>query len=202
MIIDYREPEKYKKALQEIKSFKVDIGNLPYGDYLVGNFLIERKTVADFIKSIYDRRIWKQLDGMKSVSDYPILLVEGYLVTPYSTQTARDYDVFLSALVKIITSFKVPVVMLKDEAQTLDFLIKMAKLIETEQKRKPYIKFYHKKAMTDDEVLLRILTAFPKIGIKTAVKLLSKHSTLRKVFLESDNKKILKYLDKEFRGEY
>ena len=47
-------------------------------DFLVSDRVcIERKTVIDFVKSITDKRLFKQLKKMKEDFEKPILIIEG-----------------------------------------------------------------------------------------------------------------------------
>jgi ERCC4-type nuclease len=56
----------------------VDINVLPAGDSLVAaTTLVERKTVADFHRSVATGRLWAQLEKLRRSVDRARLLVEG-----------------------------------------------------------------------------------------------------------------------------
>ena len=56
----------------------VDMTTLPAGDYLVSNtFGVERKAARDFVDSILNRKLYRQLAALADRHDYAALLVEG-----------------------------------------------------------------------------------------------------------------------------
>jgi DNA excision repair protein ERCC-4 len=76
MIAD-NEPEKIRNAvLREAKRQKVmsEVTHLKVGDFVFdGNICVERKTVGDFIRSVYDGRVFTQASDM---AQYP----HGYII--------------------------------------------------------------------------------------------------------------------------
>ena len=49
--------------------------NLDIGDYIIGDYIIERKNILDFINSILDGRLYTQLEKLKDKNS--ILILEG-----------------------------------------------------------------------------------------------------------------------------
>ena len=74
IIIDSREPTRIKQLIAK-RGVSTQGEFLEIGDYLLpGNTIIERKTGADFISSIYDKRIWVQAKNM-SQYEHPIIAI-------------------------------------------------------------------------------------------------------------------------------
>ncbi|MBP7653172.1 hypothetical protein KA977_07100 [Candidatus Dependentiae bacterium] len=74
--IDYREEhsgilELFKTSGEEFKILKLE-----YGDYLISNQLaIERKTADDFVVSIIDGRLFKQVINLVKNFNYRCLII-------------------------------------------------------------------------------------------------------------------------------
>ena len=64
IICDDRESGNIRKDLDCI------VKRLDIGDYIIGDLLIERKTPADFFNSLFDRRLWTQLQNLKDAKGY------------------------------------------------------------------------------------------------------------------------------------
>lgn len=74
---DNREPVEILERLK-YKHLAVEVKYLESGDYVFGEVGIERKTISDLIDSIYDKRLWSQLDTLRRTYKIPILLIEGW----------------------------------------------------------------------------------------------------------------------------
>ena len=68
IIVDTKEPKKMHErvaAHPELWPDFQDIAKYSAGDYIVAGWLWERKTCGDFVASIKDKRIWKQVESLK-----------------------------------------------------------------------------------------------------------------------------------------
>ncbi len=75
---DYREKTSGLIDLLKYRGVLVETTKVPYGDYIINNDItIERKTAKDFLISIIDGRLFKQLSNLKKYCSNPILLIEG-----------------------------------------------------------------------------------------------------------------------------
>ena len=78
IIIDERERKSgIPKLLQKI-GINVEVKTLPIGDYIVSHeTVVERKSISDFISSIFDGRLFDQCNRLKEHFQFPIILLEG-----------------------------------------------------------------------------------------------------------------------------
>src|SRR5438046_3207791 len=59
----------------------IDEDALPVGDYVVGDVMIERKTVHDLHRSVLKGRFWSQIGRLRRAAKWRYLLMEGQ--SPY-----------------------------------------------------------------------------------------------------------------------
>jgi len=175
------------------KEIELVIQPLKIGDYLIGNTVIERKTVSDFISSMISRRIIEQLRQMKQYESQ-LLILEGDLNdSEFNRNAIRGF------ILSIITNYQIPIIMTRDYKDTSQFLTILAK----QQLKKPAeISLHSRIPKTLKEQKQYVLEAFPNIGPKTAKKLLKEFKTLEEIFnaSEEDLEKILKNKAKNFKN--
>ncbi len=204
IVADYR--EKASGVVQELTRYGilVELKNLPVGDYLVGDILIERKSKLDFVNSIIDGRLWEQLDKLKEYNS--ILILEGE-EDLYSIRNVHP-NLIRGVLLKIAADYKIPIIFTKDFRDTALFI----KLLAEKQKRENKEIILKKKSKSLTEIQIDILTSFPGIGKKLALELLKKFKSLKNIFNasivelskvigETRARKFKEILEKEFKAE-
>jgi len=79
IIVDVHEKNSLIIAnLHNSKQVRLEIKSLKIGDYLIGNTIIERKTISDFINSMINKRLMQQFKQMKKYKQQ-LLVIEGDL---------------------------------------------------------------------------------------------------------------------------
>ena len=177
IILDYR--EKNSLIPFELTSLGVEIEfkNLKIADYITKGVVIERKTVSDFISSMINKRLLKQL---KELKQYPnkLLIVEGInekeLYNDSENWTGMHPNSVRGFLLSIVLKYQIPIIFTKDYIDTAKFLYVLAK-----RKPRELPLNVNKKSLNKRERLQFILEGFPGIGPKTARKLLKKFKTLK-----------------------
>ncbi len=180
IIVDRR--EKNNLVLSELVSEKaeVELKVLEVADYLIGDVAIERKTVHDFVNSMIDKRLLRQLGGLKQ---YPkrILLIEG--LDEHSLyeddREGMHANAIRGMILSCILEFNVPIIFTKDYRDTAKFLIVLAKRFEggkTEFSLRAKRNSFNVK-----EQQQFILEGFPGVGPSIAKELLNKHKTIKNV---------------------
>lgn len=159
---------------------EIEFKNLPVGDYLIGNIAIERKTVRDFIGSMLNKRLVRQLGELKQ---YPvkILLIEGVDEEQLYNDNAAGVhaNAIRGMLLSIMLDFQIPVLLAYDYRDSAKFLMLLAKRFENSGKEISLRA--RKKAYNTKEQQQFILEGFPGIGPATAKKLLSKFKTIKRI---------------------
>ena len=180
---DYR--EKNSLVISELKSLNlnVDLCNLKVGDYLINNTIVERKTISDFISSMINNRLLKQIEEMKQYSER-LLIIEGFDEQElYSEENAFQKNgmhpnSIRGFLLSISLKHKIPIIFTKNCQDTAKFIY----LISKKNIKKSEIPLNaNKKTLNKKEQLEFIIESFPGIGPKTARKLLEKFGTLKNI---------------------
>jgi len=159
---------------------KIELKHLPVADYLIGDTAIERKTVSDFLNSMLNKRLIRQLQEMKQ---YPkqLLIIEGIEHQEiYSDQKPGIHpNAIRGFLLSILLGFQIPIIFTKDYRDTANFLIVLDK--KQEKGVKEISLNAKKKARNISEQQQFILESFPGIGPSTAKKLLKKYGTIKTI---------------------
>jgi len=175
--------EKNSLVISELieLGIEVEIKNLKIGDYLVSNEIaIERKTINDFISSMLDKRMIKQLRELKSNYKKPLVIIESSDNHELYTSERHpniNKNAVKGMVLSILLDFQIPIIMTKDYKESAEFIALLAK---KQERGKQEISLKVKKhASSIQEQQQLILESFPGIGPKTAKETLKKFRTLR-----------------------
>ena len=197
IVIDIHEKNSMIIAeLSKSKELKIRINHLKIGDYLIGNIIIERKTVRDFISSMLNKRLMIQLNQMKKY-DRRLIIIEGRK-SDYELQNKNLAKSVKGYMVSIMTNQQIPIIKTKNYKETAKYLRIIAK---QQQKKKQEVTLHSRIPQTIREQKRYILESFPKIGPKKSELLLKKFNSLKEIFDadEGELKEILKGQTKDFK---
>ncbi len=78
VMIDHREKHRIEQAINHFDGtdYETVMAELKTGDYVCGNCCIEYKTTKDFISSVRDKRVFKQVNRMNNDYDNHYLFIE------------------------------------------------------------------------------------------------------------------------------
>lgn len=181
IIVDYR--EKNSLVISELVSLGLDVEvkELKIADYLVNGTAIERKTVSDFINSMKNRRLLKQLEELRQYESR-LLIVEGIeeqeLYSDDFSEERRGMhpNSIRGFLLSILLNYKVPIIFTKNYEDTSRFISVLSRKKPREAPLNVTKKFRSRKEQSQ-----YILEGFPGIGPKTARRLLKKFKTIKNV---------------------
>ena len=178
IIADHR--EKNSLVIAELVSLnnKIEFKQLEVADYIIGKTAVERKTGADLISSMLNKRLFIQLENLKQYEN-PLLIIESYQSLNLE-ETNLNENAVRGLLLSISLDYKIPIVFTKDPKETAIFLNLIAK------KKKSEISLRAKLKISDSERLQFILEGFPNIGPITAKKLLKEYKTLKNTILAKE----------------
>jgi DNA excision repair protein ERCC-4 len=208
--IDNREAASGIPELLQKKGLYVQMKNLDVGDYIVAECAVERKTVHDFITSLYGGRLFEQAQRIsRSYKNY-LLVVEGDFQEALAD--LRNPRVYWGTLLALALNLEFKVFFTLDGEQTADLLYVLAS--KTRRKGiagRPLLVKKPRMATTKDWQL-SLLESLPSIGPKLAEKLLTSFGSVRNVVRASRNElavkggigyaragKIQELLDAEYR---
>ncbi len=179
IIVDYREKGCLVPASLIKLGLEVEFKELKVADYLVENIAIERKTVSDFISSMINRRLLKQLEELQQYEN-KLLILEGI----ENQELYNDEEIngihpnaIRGFLLSITLRHKIPIIFTKDSKDTAKFISVLSK-----KKEKPLNLNVKKKTLNKKERLQFILEGFPGIGPIAAKKLLKELKTIKNIF--------------------
>jgi ERCC4-type nuclease len=200
IIADFRERNSLVPANLVKLGFEVKFQELKVADFMVKDTAIERKTVSDFICSMINKRLLRQLEELQQ---YPlkILIIEGLEERElYSdSEEGINPNAIRGFLLSIALKYKIPLIYTKNAEDTAKFI---SVLYKKESKGEISLRDASKKTLSKKERMEYILEGFPGIGPKTSKKLVKEFKTLKNIFnaSEEDLRKILGKKTESFRA--
>lgn len=177
IIIDYREKNSLVASELIHLGLEIEFKELKVADYIVNNVAIERKTVLDFVSSMINKRLLRQLEELQQYKN-KLLIIEGIDEQEiYPENNGVNPDSIRGFILSILLKHKIPVLFTQDYKDTAKFINRIARKKPQEMGIRA-----NKKSLNKKERLQFILEGFPGIGPKTARKLLEKFSTLQNIF--------------------
>jgi len=159
------------------RSVLVEITKVSYGDYIINDVItVERKTAKDFLISIIDGRLFKQLSNLKKYCTNPILLIEG---NPYKTDHKFDRMAIRGAIISTQIIWYVPVIFSRSKEDSRDILLMISRQIETCNDVVTLRGGYRPKRLKSQQ--LYILQGLPQVGPKLANRLMKHFNSVAKV---------------------
>ena len=187
IVIDERERKSGIPKLLQAIGVNVEVKTLPIGDYIVSHeTVVERKSIHDFISSIFDGRLFDQCNRLKEHFKFPIILLEGN-VDEIESITENPL-VFYGALSTIAVDFKIPVIPTPNASHTAKLLVSLSS--RKKSIKGPLLKKIKKSNDIQKQQLI-VLCSLPGIGEKTAIRMLEKFGTPLKA-LSSSTKDLAK----------
>ncbi|MEM4680344.1 MAG: helicase-related protein [Nanopusillaceae archaeon] len=204
IVADYKEKDSGVLQILSERDLLIKLENLEIGDYIIGNYIIERKTILDFISSIADGRLNDQLSKLKDKNS--ILILEGdeedFYIAP---EISSNY--IKSLILKIILEYKIPILRTKNFIETSNYLYILAKNINKFPSIPEFTKEYD-----ENKIRENILKQIPGIGDQLAKKLLERFKSIKNIILakkveieniigESKAERLKKIFEEEYKSE-
>ena len=181
IIIDDRERKSGIPELIKKIGINVEIKTLLVGDYIVSpETVVERKSIQDFMSSIFDGRLFDQCNRLKQNFQFPVILLEGNF--DEIEEITENPLVFYGAMSTIAIDFKIPIIPTPNASHSAKLLVAMCSRRESTNGH--YLKKI-KKSVDIEKQQLSVLCSLPGVGEKTAVRMLEKFGTPLQVFSAS-----------------
>ncbi|MBS3108555.1 hypothetical protein J4409_01660 [Candidatus Woesearchaeota archaeon] len=207
VIIDYR--ERKSGIIRELAKhdIEVDEKQLLIGDFIIQtkdkdnntiNLCIEKKTQEDFLNSIIDRRLLKQLIDMKEHFQNQLLIIEGSK-NLYSMRNFHP-NAIRGILATISVDLKIPIITTRAVADTAAFIATITKRLEKPRSEISILK--KRKPLTLKEQQEFIIESLPGIGPTLSKSLLQEFKSIKNIInaKEKDLKNIDKIGNKKAKG--
>lgn len=177
IIVDYREKNSLVAPYLIKENFDVEFRELKIGDYIVKDTIIERKTISDFISSMINGRLFRQIEELKQFEN-KLLIIEG--ISKHEIYSDENQKINANAirgfLLSIVLKHKIPLIFTKDSEDSAKFMAVLSR-----KKAKEIKLNAGKKTLDKKEQLQFIVESFPGIGPKKSKELLKKFSTIQNI---------------------
>jgi ERCC4-type nuclease len=113
-----------REALSRISEYMEELGatvscrQLKVGDYIASERVgIERKTIPDFLGSIMDQRLFRQLEELSESFDNPVLMIEGNPELLWC-ENGMHPNAIRGALASITVDYRIPIIWTRNSRET------------------------------------------------------------------------------------
>jgi len=195
--IDSHEP---KTIEYEIKQLGIPVKRkyLKSGDYVWGEIGIERKTVTDFYRTLYEGRLYTQLFNLKNNFEYPKLAIIGEI--PPTTKwvrikkrrielplTKEEKDKKEQTMINnwAIIARSLPDVHILRFDNNKQFLIYLKRLYLDTGKKSRGLKPVKKKSSSTKEIISDILCCIPGWGRKTSDRMAKEYHSINALMCDT-----------------
>ena len=183
IIADTREVASKIPRILERNGTYVQVKTLDIGDYVIGEYVVERKAVHDFLSSLYGGRLFEQAQRISHAYGNYLLIVEGDIQEVLAD--LRNPREFWGALIALAFDMDFKIFFTVDQEQTAEFLNVFAR--KTHRRRSTLRPLLVKKPRlaTIKDRQLSILESLPTIGPKLGERLLQSFGSVRPAFTAS-----------------
>ncbi len=179
IIIDVRENNNLKKELLKYP-INLKVESLEVGDILINNELaIERKNTEDFVTSLLNKKIFRQLSLLSQYYKYPLLIIEGEDIYSRRNLNKKIID---SALLSIMINLRVPIFFTKNMEET-SYIIN---LLSEKNNKNNNFKLSKVKPRSEKKELEYFLSNIPNINLSTSKNLLEEFGTIKNIINSSE----------------
>jgi len=175
---DSRERESSIPKMLEELGCRVVEKQLETGDYVPGKeIIVERKSVSDFLSSIVDGRLSKQLLNMSESYERPVLFVEGDKDELFNSRNIHRNAV-IGMLTSIALNYQVPILFTDSARETAQYIFVIAKR-EQQGKGTDVRLRLGRKGLALGEQQRFVVESLPLVGPQMARKLLKKFGSVK-----------------------
>lgn len=178
--VDTREAASGIPELLQKKGVYVQMKTLDVGDYIVAQYAVERKTVRDFITSLYRGRLFDQAQRISESYKNFLIIVEGDIQEVLAD--LKNPRVYWGTLLALALNFDFNVFFTLDRQQTADLLFVLSKSAHGRGKQARPLLVKKPRMATTKDWQLSVLGSLPTVGPKLAEKLLLSFGSVRSVF--------------------
>lgn len=184
IIVDHREYRSNVVKNLAIKGVFVEPQQLDTGDYVLSSRIgVERKNIDDFLDSLINGKLFKQISQLRDAYSRPVLILEGENLL---TKRNINHNAIFGSLASISVDFGIPILMTKDEIETADLLNVIAKREQKEDKKSIAIRG-EKTQMSLKERQQFLLEGLPNVSAVIAKRLLNHFGSIKDIANASED---------------
>ncbi|MEM2878678.1 MAG: ERCC4 domain-containing protein [Candidatus Hadarchaeales archaeon] len=160
----------------------VRLSTIDAGDYVVSDRIcIERKSAGDFLQSIVDRRLARQMRDIAKLYEKPVLILEGGDL--FSRRSIHP-NAIRGALASLVTDLGVSVIPSEGEEDTARIIAALARREQTKDGREPVLRA-KPKADGIQKMQKFVVEGLPGISCVLAKRLLKHFGTVERIMRAS-----------------
>jgi len=179
IIVDSREMKSGISQHLEKLNALVQHKSLDVGDYICSDRVVcERKTITDFMQSIINQRIFRQIEAMTEY-EKPLIILEGNR----EVMSERDIhpNTIRGVLASITIDYSIPIIWTENQQETACQIYWIANREQNGEKRPLQIR-PHKKAHSIPDSQEFLVAGLPGISNTMTKRLLTHFKTPKKLF--------------------
>jgi DNA excision repair protein ERCC-4 len=158
---------------------RVYYSQLAVGDYVVNpEIAAERKSIGDFVSSVYDGRLFAQASSLASSYRKPYIIVEGDVNKVGGM--VKNLASYYGAIASVTLAYDLRLMHTANQEETA---LAIAALVKNSRARAVPPSFSQTPPKSKDEAQqqLYFVSSLPGVGMKLAKRMLGRHGTPRKV---------------------
>jgi len=176
LLVDNREINSDIPRLLTNMGINIQYRQLEVGDYVLSaTVAIERKSIQDFITSLYDGRLFKQTKAIEETYTKPFLLIEGDISMVESLLI--NSNVYYGALAALTINSNIKTVFVPSAEHTAIFIGRLLKQLSKSKDDVGPLIYKHVKGQDLGTQQIYFLASLPGIGSKLAERLLIRFNT-------------------------
>lgn len=161
---------------------ELEVRRLGVGDFVVGgNFLVERKTQADFAQSVIDARLFRQATALATDGRRAVLILEGTGADLAKVGVSRE--ALQGALITVSVFYGLAVLRARDVEETARLLLYLGQQALARAQGAYGRPGYRPKGRRARQ--LYVLQGLPRIGPERAERLLERFGTVERTMVAS-----------------
>ena len=178
VIVDQREYRSNVVKNLAVKGVTIEPQQLDVGDYVLSSRIcVERKNTQDFISSLIDGKLFKQLQRLRDTYSRPILILEGENLF---THRNMNHNAIYGSLASISVDYGIPIMTTKDELETANLLSVLAKREQKQEKKAVAIRG-EKTQMSLNERQQFLIEGLPNVSAVLAKRLLMHFGSIKDI---------------------
>lgn len=175
LVADVHEPADLVQAVRAL-GVPVEVRKLQPADFVVGPVAVERKTVSDFASSLFNKRLFDQVDRLRSTYDQTLLVVEGPME---DLEGYQNPSAFYGALCHISLDRGVSVIPTPGKEHTARLLATLHKRLDREASISGLR--YKPPSLSPSQEMMFVVQGLPNVGGVLSTRLLEHFGTVRRV---------------------
>jgi Fanconi anemia group M protein len=183
IVVDHREYRSNVVRNLVARGVSVEPKQLDTGDYVLSTRIgVERKNVDDFLQSLIDGKLFKQISELRDAYSRPILILEGDNIL---TRRNINHNAIFGSLASISVDYGISIMNTKNALETADLLGVIAKREQKEDKKIVAVRG-EKTQMSVQERQQFLIEGLPNVSGTLAKRLLSHFGSIRGIINASE----------------